>query len=170
MTHPPRIYHRGDSALWATILLIIVATASAVALSMHLFNHLSDEWYLGLIKPSMTPPPAVLAPIWLTLFTLMVASAVLVRVETRPLETASPAYGLYFLQLSTLVMWALFFLHYKQIDLSLGILCALWLVVVSMIQEFDRHSRLAALLQLPYLGWLTFMIYLNGHMLIGNSG
>ena len=170
MTNQPRISRRGDSALWATILLIIVATAGAVALSMQLFNHVSDAWYMGLIKPSLTPPAAVLAPIWLVLFTLMVASAVLIRIETRPLESASPAYGLYFLQLSTLVMWVLFLLHYKEIDLSLGILCALWLVVVSMIQEFDRHSRLAALLQLPYLGWLTFMIYLNGHMLIGNSG
>lgn len=170
MTNQSRISNRGDSALWATILLIIVATASAVALSMHFFDRLSGEWYLGLFKPSLTPSAAVLAPVWLTLFTLMVASAVLVRIETRPLESASPAYGLYFLQLGTQVMWALFFLHYKEIDLSLGILCALWLIVIAMIQEFDRHSRLAALLQLPYLGWITFMIYLNTHMMIGNSG
>lgn len=169
MTHQPRISNRGDSALWATILLIIVATASAVALSVLLFDRLSGEWYLGLIKSSLTPPAVVLAPIWLTLFTLMVAGAVLVRIETRRVETASPAYGLYFLQLGAQVMWALFFLHYKEIGLSLGILCALWLLVVSMIQEFDRHSRLAAALQLPYLGWITFMIYLNAHMLIGNS-
>ena len=99
----------------------------------------------------------------------MVIGAVLVRIEAQQFEAASPAYGLYFLQLGAKLMWALFFLHYEQISIALGILCALWLLIVTMIQEFDRHSRLAALLQLPYLGWVSFMIYVNASMLIANS-
>ena len=35
-------------------------------------------------------------------------------------------------------------------------LAALWVLVFMMTREFGRHSRLAAMMQYPYLAWLTF--------------
>ena len=45
---------------------------------------------------------------------------------------------------------------------------ALWLLIVAMMQDFWRYSHLAALLQLPYLAWVSFAGYLNAFILFAN--
>jgi len=47
---------------------------------------------------------------------------------------------------------------------SLGVLAALWLLIVTMMLRFAIHSPRAAMLQLPYLGWVSFAAYLNFHV------
>jgi tryptophan-rich sensory protein len=37
-----------------------------------------------------------------------------------------------------------------------------------MIREFHRHSMLAAMMQYPYLAWLTFAAYLNAWVVFAN--
>ena len=40
-------------------------------------------------------------------------------------------------------------------------LSALWVLIAMMISSFRKVDRLAALLQIPYLLWVSFAAYLN---------
>ena len=44
---------------------------------------------------------------------------------------------------------------------ALAWLAVLWALIVGMIVLFRRADRTAALLQIPYLLWVTFAAYLN---------
>jgi tryptophan-rich sensory protein len=45
----------------------------------------------------------------------------------------------------------------------------LWLLVLWMILSFHKVDPQAALLQIPYLLWLTFAAYLSGAVWVLNS-
>jgi tryptophan-rich sensory protein len=64
--------------------------------------------------------------------------------------------------------WSLAFFGMNEVALALGVLVALWLLIVAMMQDFWRYSHLAALLQLPYLAWVSFASYLNAFILFAN--
>ena len=64
-------------------------------------------------------------------------------------------------QLVVNFFWPLFFFNLQAFGFSLLWLLFLWGLVLWMILTFRRISPLAALLQIPYLLWLTFAIYLN---------
>ena len=64
-------------------------------------------------------------------------------------------------QLIVNFFWPLFFFNLQAFGLSLVWLLLLWGLVLWMILTFRKVSPLAALLQIPYLIWLTFAAYLN---------
>ena len=91
----------------------------------------------------------------------MTLSALLVLWRAKSLHAASRPMGIYFAMLMVNVGWSLFFFGLKQVELSLGVLMALWLLILAMMGEFGRISKAAAWLQLPYLLWVSFAGYLN---------
>lgn len=155
-------------AMWATLLIIILSTASTFLLCTSMASALDAPWYIDLNKPRLMPPAGLIRFAGFVLFALMVASAVLARLEAGSFEHASRALGLYFSQLAAMTFWCLFFFHYRDPMAAMGILVALWLLVFALIRAFAADSRPAALLQLPYLGWLTFAGYLNAFLIAGN--
>jgi tryptophan-rich sensory protein len=68
---------------------------------------------------------------------------------------------LFGLQLAINLLWTIFFFGMKAPFFALCWLIALWIIVLNMIWSYYPISRAAALMQLPYLFWLTFAGYLN---------
>ena len=64
-------------------------------------------------------------------------------------------------QLIVNFFWPLFFFNLHAYGFSLLWLMLLWVLVLWMILEFRKTVPLAAWLQIPYLLWLTFALYLN---------
>jgi tryptophan-rich sensory protein len=91
----------------------------------------------------------------------MLAGALLVLHEAGNFKRASAAMGLYFTMLAANVCWSLFFFGFRDPGIALGVLVALWLLIATMMLRFAVHSPRAALLQVPYLLWVTFAAYLN---------
>jgi tryptophan-rich sensory protein len=146
---------------WGASLVLVLATAMAGAMGGIVTRSGKEPWYSGLEKSSLTPPDWLFGIVWPALFSLMTLSALIVLWRAGSFHAASRPLGVYFAMLMVNVGWSLFFFGLKQVPLSLGVLAALWLLILATMGEFARISKPAAWLQLPYLIWVSFAGYLN---------
>ena len=114
-----------------------------------------DAWFRALDKPSWQPPDAVFAPVWTTLYTLMAVAAWLVW-RRWGFAGARAALVVYLVQLALNTAWSWLFFGRHDITLALLDIVALLAAIVATIALFWRKHRVAALLLLPYLAWVSF--------------
>jgi translocator protein len=117
-------------------------------------------WYAELRKPEWTPPPFVFGPVWTVLYILMAVAAWLVW-RRSGFSGASLALSLYLLQLVLNGIWSFLFFGLNRPGLAALELSVLLLVLMATILTFHAHSRMAALLLIPYLLWAGFALLLN---------
>ena len=119
------------------------------------------EQYGGLNQPPLAPPGWVFPVVWTILFLRMGVSAYLIlTAQVLPQPRARAMYW-YYGQLAVNFFWSLLFFNLQGYLGAFLWLCLLWVWVLMMIRAFYRISPAAGLLQLPYLGWITFAGYLN---------
>ena len=118
-------------------------------------------WYQGLAKPPLTPPNWLFGPVW-TLLYLMMAYAVW-RVLSAPpaLPGRGRAIAMFFVQLGLNALWPWAFFAARNPGAGALNLVTLDLAVLATVGLFWRVDRVAALLLIPYLGWVMFATYLN---------
>ena len=113
-------------------------------------------------------PPDVAFPVaWTVLFTLMGVSLFLVyRTGTarRDVRVALAAFGV---QMALNVAWTPVFFGLRRPGAGLVVVVSLWVAVLVTVILFYRIDRKASLLLLPYLGWLTFAVFLNYAVYVG---
>ena len=105
-------------------------------------------------KPSWAPPAWLFGPVWSVLYVLMGIGAWLVWRE-HGFGGASAALKLFVAQLFANALWTWIFFVWQQGALSLAEIVALWLLIASTILAFWHLHRLAALLLVPYLAWVS---------------
>ena len=110
-------------------------------------------------KPALTPPGWVFGVVWTILFALMGISAAMISL--RDGQGSRTALNIFAVQMVVNFFWPLFFFNAMVYGFSFVWLLILWALVVWMILRFYRLDKTAALLQLPYLAWLSFAAYLN---------
>lgn len=123
-------------------------------------------WYAGLEKPFFTPPGWLIGAVWITLYTLMGVS--LFIVWNRGVKESKKALHLFFLQLVLNASWSVGFFGLRSPLAGLVLIVPLWLSIVLTILEFNRLSRKAALLLLPYILWVSFAAFLNLSIFVMN--
>jgi len=151
-----------------TTFLIAIVTAATAGLGAAVSGGSADVWYFALEKPGLTPPDIIFAVVWPILFVLMAFGAILVRVKAGSFAACSAALGLYFVQLIANLSWSWLFFGFHQVQIAMITLIVLWILIIIMMRAFARHSTAAALLQSPYLLWVSFAGYLNGSILLLN--
>lgn len=117
-------------------------------------------WYMELIKPSLTPPSWVFAPVWVTLFVLMGISLFLVWKERNSFSKFAGIW-FFFIQLALNALWSTLFFGLQNPGAALIEIIFLWVSILATIIIFAKVSRTAAWLMLPYLVWVSFALYLN---------
>lgn len=115
-------------------------------------------WYPTLAKPSWNPPNWIFGPVWTTLYVLMGTAAWRVW---RTGHTARPFVLGYFVHLLPNALWSILFFGLKQPVWALADILMLWVLLVWLLVGFWRADRLAAVLWLPYVCWVTFATTLN---------
>lgn len=125
-------------------------------------------WYAGLSPPPGTPPNAIFAPVWTTLYVLMGIAAWLVW--RSPALGQRAALRLWGWQLLLNAAWtpAFFGLHSPRVGLA--VLAVLLVLLGLTIRAFHRLRPLAAWLMLPYLLWTCYATYLNAGFAWLNPG
>jgi len=118
-------------------------------------------WYTTLQKPGFNPPNWVFGPVWTTLYTLMGISAYLVWMKGWDKKEVRVALWVFILQLVLNTMWSIIFFGAKELFSAFVEIVFLWLAIVFTIFLFNRISRNAALLMVPYLLWVSFAAFLN---------
>ncbi|HYH79769.1 MAG TPA: TspO/MBR family protein, partial [Longimicrobium sp.] len=120
----------------------------------------AGTFYQQLSRPDWAPPASIFGPVWSVLYLLMGVAAWLVWRE-RGFAGARPALGLFLLQLLANALWTWLFFGWRQGALAFGEILVLWILIVATLVAFWRVRRLAALLLLPYLGWVSFAAFLT---------
>lgn len=114
-----------------------------------------------MIKPALTPPRIVFPIAWTILLVLIGLGYALVRSKSAGTQEGGRAEIAYAVQMTFFFCWMIWFFGLGWYGFA-----ALWLVgmiaaIVWMILVYRRISPLAAWLQVPYLLWCCFALYLN---------
>ena len=111
-------------------------------------------------KPPLSPPGWVFPVVWTVLFALMGIGAARVWLSP-PSPARNRGLNLFWLQLAVNFLWSPIFFNAGAYGFAFIWLLLLWVLVLLMILQFREADLPAALLQIPYLIWLTFAAYLN---------
>lgn len=141
-------------AYWGALVLLLVATGAA-ATAGAIASVQAADFYQQLIKPPWAPPAAVFGPVWTALYLLMAVAAWLV-IRTTGWPGARPAITLYLVQLVFNALWTWIFFRWRSGSLALLEILVLWTLLLVTIRVFWRSRRLAGVLLMPYLAWVTF--------------
>lgn len=142
-------------------LIFWVLLAEGIGLAAGLLTMDGVDYYnTAVTQPPLSPPRWVFPVVWGILYGLMGVSAYLVS-QAPASQMRSRGLNLMVIQLIVNFFWPLFFFNVQAYGFSLLWLIGLWLLVLWMILTFRKTVPLAAWLQIPYLLWLTFAVYLN---------
>ncbi|WP_121744337.1 TspO/MBR family protein [Natronorubrum halophilum] len=123
------------------------------------FSSPDTAWFRSLEKPWFYPPEIAFPIVWTLLFTLL--GVALWLVWRSDASGRRLALGLFAVQMAFNVAWSPTFFTLEAPLAALGIILALWVLVVATIEAFRRVDRRAAALLVPYLAWVTFAAVLN---------
>jgi tryptophan-rich sensory protein len=149
-----------DLKRWLPLGLFLGLALAAAGLSALATATSVDTWYLTLRKPQWTPPEWIFAPAW-ALLSLLMAVATWRAWRTGEALAARRTVSLYSAQLTLTVLWSILFFRMRQPGAALVGIIVLWAVLVIILFRYWRIDRLAAVLWLPYVGWMTFAAALN---------
>lgn len=125
-------------------------------------------WYSSLNKPSFTPPNWLFGPAWLTLYTLMGISLYFVLESKAEKNKLNLALSIFAVQLILNALWSFLFFGLESPFLGLVCISLMWLAILLTIFVFSKLSLKAAILLIPYIGWVTFAMTLNYYVWILN--
>ena len=144
---------------WKPYAVGILLTEAVGLLSGLLSRGGTESFQMTAAQPPLSPPGWVFPVVWTVLYALMGISAV--RIWLSPDSAArSRGLNLFVVQLVLNFFWSLIFFNARAYGLAFVWVILLWVTVLAMILEFWKVDRLASLLQIPYLIWLTFAAHL----------
>ena len=140
-------------------ILIIAVLLTAVIGSLASSTAATDSWYLSLNKSELNPPGYVFGIVWPILYLLMMISAAL---------SYKKVFNLFIIQLIFNAAWSWLFFRFQMPLFSLldiYLLIGLNSYILKMMYE---ESKVAFVLFIPYVLWITFASYLNLYIVINN--
>ena len=126
-----------------------------------------DTWYATLNKPSFNPPNYLFGPVWTTLYILMGISFYFI-LQAPKTNLRQSAIIIFCIQLFLNFCWSFLFFNFHLLDYSFIEIMLLWISILTMIIVFYKIDKRAALLQIPYLLWVSFASILNGCVYVLN--
>lgn len=148
------------------ILLFVLISFLVGYFSMLLQMESMILWYPMLTVSSLTPPGYVFSIVWAVLYLLMGIAAGLVW-SMRTIYSFVMTV-MFFIQLMLNLLWSFCFFYLRSPGLGLAALTVLLVFVVMYVAACYKQNRTAAYLDIPYIVWLLFAIYLNGYVVLSN--
>lgn len=147
-------------ASWKPYVFWILLAEAVGALSGWLSREGSEVFSQTVIQPPLSPPAILFPIVWTILYALMGIGAAQVSLTPSSPER-SRSLNLVVIQLVVNFFWSPIFFNAQAYGFAFLWLLLLWVLVLLMILAFRKVDPLAALLQIPYLLWLTFAAYLS---------
>lgn len=149
-----------------TELLIFIFSTELVGALSGIIAGNSFEIYSGLVKPPLSPPSWLFPLMWAILYALMGASAYIVYYADK--DGRKNNLILYGIQLFFNFIWSIIFFRFRLIGVSVAVILILIVLVIRMIMQFRKSNKIAGYINIPYLIWLIFALYLNIRVFILN--
>ncbi len=121
----------------------------------------SSQVLSSINTPPYQPPSWLFPIVWTALFILMGLSSWLTASSAASYDLRRDAWRVYLWQLAFNLLWSVIFFRMELFCAALVCLAILWGLILVMIFRFRACSRVAAVLQIPYLLWVTFAAVLN---------
>lgn len=128
-------------------ILIPVIMGTIVGLIINPFMN-----YENLNRPPLSPPGIIFPIVWTILYIIMGYSFYKQDEQNKTI---------YYTQLIVNGLWSIFFFVFKWYLFSSIWIIILIILVIIMIKEFYKVDKLSALINIPYLIWLIFALYLS---------
>lgn len=112
-------------------------------------------------RPWFYPPEILFPVVWTILFTLLGIALFLIWRHETDRGDVRLALGVFAGQFALNMAWTPVFFGLRRPGLGVVVIVGLFVAIVATIVAFDRVSRLAALLVVPYLVWVGFAALLN---------
>ena len=122
---------------------------------------ITNNTYNSLIKPPLSPPGILFPIVWSILFILMGISVYLVCEDKEAVKY-------YFIQLIVNALWTPIFFGLNNYLLAFVDLVILIVLVIVMLDKFKKINKVSFYLNIPYLIWLLFALYLNAGIFLLN--
>ncbi len=151
------------AAILCILLPLIVGSLSGLATVSSLSN-----WYAFLNKPSFNPPDYLFGPVWTVLYFVMGISLFLIW-KSPTGKFRNQSLTIFIIQLLLNFAWSFIFFYFRQTGWAFVDIIMLWSLIVYMILIFYKINRTAALIQIPYLLWVSFASVLNAAIWILNK-
>jgi translocator protein len=143
-------------------LLICIAGCELVGLlATPLTISAIPTWYATLNKPSFSPPNWVFGPAWTTLYFLMGVAIFIIWKKGFKNKKAKTALSYFLVQLFFNFLWSVLFFGLRSPLLGLLDIIILLLMIVLTFNAFNKLSKAASYLLIPYLCWVSFATLLN---------
>ena len=120
-------------------------------------------WYPTLVKPVFNPPNWIFAPVWSLLYIMMGVAGGMIwnRIDSDE-ENVKKAFKIFIAQLALNALWSYLFFGLHNPLLALIEIILLWLLIFETYNQFKKIDKVAGMLLLPYLAWVSFATILNG--------
>jgi tryptophan-rich sensory protein len=148
------------SHFWKLIISVLICEVTGLT-SGFLSNSGRGAWFDSLQKPDWNPPGYVFGPVWTFLYLLMGISLWLIWKSNAPRELKTKAILLFAIQLFLNFWWSMIFFKFQSPGLALIEIAVLAVTILMTIFAFDRISKPAAWLLVPYMAWVCFATVLN---------
>ena len=114
-----------------------------------------------MVKPPLSPPGWLFPVVWTILYLLMGVASYRIYFSKANCEKVRRALTVYALSLVVNFFWPILFFGLELTLIAFLWLVLLWALVAVTILRFARIDRIASVLLVPYLLWVTFAGYLN---------
>lgn len=138
---------------WLVLIYITAAIGSVASIQ-------AASFYTELVRPGWSPPASVFGPVWTVLYALMGVAAWLVW-RVNGFNRAGIALMLFLSQLALNALWSWLFFYWQQGALAFVDIILLWFFIAATLVAFWLIHKLAAVLLVPYLLWVSFAALLN---------
>ena len=136
--------------------LVALAVAAAGGIATR-----TDAWYRRLRVPGWKPPDWAFGPIWTVIFALTTASAVVAWNADPDPAMRTRLVAVFAVNGALNIAWSVIFFRLRRPDWAFAQLLLLWLSILAVVLTVGRVSTLSALLNLPYLAWVSVAGCLN---------
>lgn len=136
--------------------LVALAVAAAGGIATR-----TDAWYRRLRVPGWKPPDWAFGPIWSVIFALTTASAVIAWNADPDPAMRTRLVAVFAANGALNIAWSVIFFRLRRPDWAFAELLLLWLSILAVVLTVGRVSTLSALLNLPYLAWVSVAGCLN---------
>lgn len=150
------------------LLIAIAICAGAGGIGVLTTSEVS-EFYTGLDKPDLAPPPEIFAPVWTVLYVML--GIVLYRIWQHSFRSSATriALGLFIFQLVLNALWTPIFFNTQDAGLALLDIALMDLAVLGLILLLWSKDKVSVVLLLPYLIWIGYATWLTYKLLVLNA-
>lgn len=143
------------------IVLVVLVCVSLGLLSGLITKDSINTWFPTLEKPIFNPPNWLFAPVWTLLYIMMGIAAGLVWTGNSDEKSMKKALGFFAIQFALNMLWSYLFFGLRNPLLALVEIVLLWLMIWETYTQFRKIDKIAGILLIPYLAWVSFASILN---------